>query len=180
MRLLFAALLMLTAQTVYSAEIIKEQTYKWVDEKGQVGYADDLGKVPKKYRDSAVATEKQEQAVEIVDKVEPEKPSRKGEVNKRDVPADDEKIKPKPMFEGKSGDTWKQDFARQKNEVKSLEEQAVGIRERLAEGDKLSRNDFLSLQVTQRDLDVRITKAKQKLNKLIEAADRAELPEEYR
>jgi len=177
MRLIITVLLLLAAPAVCSAEI-----YKWVDEKGQVGFADDLGKVPKKFRDSAVLTEKQEQAVEIVEKSEPEKGTRKGDEKKGDVQDQDDKgkVKPKPLFDGKSGDAWKQDFARQKSAIKSLEEQAVGIRERMADGGKISRGEYLTLQNTERDLDVRISKAKQKLESLNAAADKAELPAEFR
>jgi len=172
---LIMVLLLLAAPAICSAEI-----YKWVDEKGQVGYADDLGKVPKKYRDNAVVTEKEEQAVEIVEKSTPEKGTRKGDENKGDVADDKGKGKPKPLFDGKSGDAWKQDFARQKSMIKSLEEQAVGIKERMADGSKISRGEFLTLQSTERDLEVRITKARQKLESMNAAADKAELPAEFR
>jgi hypothetical protein len=169
-----ALLLLLAAPALCSAQI-----YKWVDDKGQVGFADDLGKVPKKYRDSAVVEEKQEQAVEIVEKVTPEKPAGKaGE--KKSASDDREKSKEKSLYGGKDGATWKQDFSRQKFEIKSLEDQAAGIKERMADGSKISRGEYLSLQNTQRDLDVRVAKAKKKLDALNAAADQADLPAEFR
>jgi hypothetical protein len=170
-----ALLLLVAAPTLCSAEI-----YKWVDDRGQVGYADDLGKVPKKYRNSAVTTDKQEQAVEIVEKATPGPAPRK-DLEKKSEPADSKsKDKEKPLFDGKDGDSWRKDFARQKQEIKTLEDHAVSIKERLADGSKLSRGEFLTLQNTQRDLDVRIAKARKKLDALTEAADRAELPAEFR
>lgn len=177
MRLFIVTLLLLATPAICSAQI-----YKWVDEKGQVGYSDDLGKVPKKYRDSAVVSEKQEQSVEIIEKSGNDKGARKGAEGKGDQTAGDDrgKEKAKPTFDGKSGDAWKQDLARQKHEVKSLEEQAVGIKERMADGSKVSRNEFLSLQNTLRDLDVRIGKAKKKLETMNEAADAAGVPAEFR
>jgi hypothetical protein len=175
MRYFIVTLLLLAAPAICSAEI-----YKWVDEKGQVGFADDLGKVPKKYRDDAVITEKQEQAVEIVEKSEPEKGARKGADTKVDAPDDKGKGKAKPLYGGKDGETWKQEFARQKSAIKSLEEQAVGIRERMADGSKISRGEYLTLQATQRDLEVRIAKAKQKLEAMNDDAGKAELPAEFR
>ena len=175
MRCFMFTLLLLATPAICSAEI-----YKWVDEKGQVGYADDLGKVPKKYRDGAVITEKQEQAVEIVEKSEPDKGARKGADTRIDAPEDKGKAKAKPLYGGKDGETWKQEFARQKGSIKSLEEQAVGIKERMADGSKISRGEYLTLQNTQRDLEVRIAKAKQKLAAMNDDADRAELPEEFR
>jgi hypothetical protein len=174
---LMMMLLLLVMPAIVSAE-----TYKWVDENGQVGFADDLGKVPKKYRDKAVASDKQEEAVEVVEKIESAKPLRKPVETKGAVSddKDKDKNKGKALYDGKSGDAWKQDLARQKNEVKVLEDQLVGLKERMAEGNKLSRGEYLTLQNTQRDLDVRIAKAKKKLDALVEAADRAEVPAEFR
>lgn len=176
MRFMIVSLLLLLP-VLCSAEI-----YKWVDDKGQTGYSDDLGKVPKKYRDQATVTEKQEQAVEVIEKSGGDKGAKKGPEGKVEQPVADDKgkEKPKPTFGGKSGDAWKQEFGRLKYEVKSLEEQAAGIKERMTDGSKVSRGEFLTLQSTARDLDVRIGKAKKKLETLTEAADQAEVPAEYR
>jgi len=64
--------------------------------------------------------------------------------------------------------------------VKSLEEQSEGIKERMADGSKVSRGEYLTLQNTQRDLEVRIEKARKKLDALNAAADKAEVPAEFR
>lgn len=174
MRRIVITLLLIAVPVICSAEI-----YKWVDEKGQTGFSDDLGKVPKKFRDKAVVTEQEQQAVEVIEKTEPDKGAKKG--GGVSAVADEQpKVKAKPAFGGKDGDAWKQDFARQKHEIKSLEDQAVGIKERMADGSKISRGEFLTLQNTARDLDVRIGKAKQKLDALNAAADRAEVPAEFR
>jgi hypothetical protein len=167
-------LFLLAVPALCAAEI-----YKWVDEKGQTGYSDDLGRVPKKYRDNAVVTEKQEQAVEIIEKIEPEKSPNKGADGKAGSDSKG-KDKEKPVFDGKSGDAWKQDFARQKHEVKSLEDQAAGITERMTDPGKISRGEYVTLQNTQRDLDVRIGKAKKKLDALNDAAEKAGVPAEFR
>jgi len=179
MRFTILALVLLAVPAVCSAEI-----YKWVDERGQTGYADDLGKVPKKYRDNAAVTEKQEAPVEIIDKGEVDKSPKKGGEAKDDASGDKskgkDKDKAKQLFEGKSGEEWKRDLARQKHEVQSLEEQLAGIKERMADAGKISRGEYLTLQSTQRDLEVRITKAQKKLDALNAAADKAEVPAEFR
>lgn len=175
MRHFMVTLLLLAVPVFCSAEI-----YKWVDEKGQTGFSDDLGKVPKKYRDNAVITEKVEQAVEIIEKSEPEKSPKKGAEGKGEPEGKAvDKDKP-PTFDGKPGATWKQDFARQKNEVRSLEDQAAGLKERMADANKMSRGEYVTLQNTQRDLDVRIEKAKRKLEALNDAAEKAGVPAEFR
>ena len=176
MRFFILTLLLLVFPVVCSAEI-----YKWVDEKGQTGFADDLGKVPKKYRDKATSTDKLEQPVEIIEKGEVDKsPKKGGEVKKEEVAGDKAKVKDKPLFEGKSGEDWKRDLARQKHEVKSLEEQLEGIKERMADAGKIGRGEYLTLQNTQRDLEVRIDKAKKKLEKMNDAAEAAGVPAEFR
>ncbi len=179
MRYFIVTLLLLAVPCVCSAEI-----YKWVDEKGQTGFSDDLGKVPMKYRDRADVTEKQEQGVEIIDKGEVDKSPKKGGDLKGEAPAgkgkEKEKEKEKPLFDGKSGEAWKQDFARQKYEVKSLEDQSGGLKERMADAAKITRGEYVTLQNTQRDLEVRIAKSKKKLDALNEAADKAEVPAEFR
>jgi hypothetical protein len=172
---LILILLLLTVPAICSAEI-----YKWVDDKGQIGFADDLGKVPAKYRDKALVTEKQEQAIEIIEKAEPEKTPRQGGEGAAEKGEDKSKNKAKALFGGKDGPAWKLEFAKQRYEIKALEDQAAGVRERMADGSKISRGDFLSLQATQRDLDIRINKAKQKLDALTTAADNAEVPAEFR
>jgi hypothetical protein len=179
MRFIILALVVLAIPAVCSAEI-----YKWVDEKGHTGYADDLGKVPKKYRDNAAATDKQEQPVEIIDKGEVDKSPKKGGEAKDDASGDKgkskDKDKAKQLFDGKSGEDWKRNLARLKYEVKSLEEQSAGIKERMADAGKISRGEYLTLQSTQRDLEVRIEKAQKKLDALNAAADKAEVPAEFR
>lgn len=174
MRFFMPALILLAIPVLCSAEI-----YRWIDEKGQTGFSDDLGKVPKKYRDSAVVTEKQEQAVEIIENSQPEKGAKKGTEGKGEQEKDS-KDKDKPTFDGKTGEAWKQDFARQKHEVKSLEDQSTGIKERLNDVSKMSRGEVIILQNTQRDLDVRIGKARKKLEALNDSAEKAGVPGEFR
>lgn len=180
MRLIILTLLLLTVPALCSAEI-----YKWVDEKGQTGYSDDLGKVPKKYRDSAFVTEKEEQAVEVLEGSGTPKTTRKGSEGKGDVKGEGEtkgkgKDKDKPTYDGKTGEAWKQDFARQKYEVKSLEDHAKSIKERLADPSKISRGEAVTLQNTLRDLDSRLGKARNKLDILNDAAETAGVPGEFR
>ncbi len=178
MRNFIVTVLLLAVPALCTAEI-----YKWVDEKGQTGFSDDLGKVPKKYRDNAAVTEKQDQAVEIIENSQPDKSVKKGADGKGSqtaVGAEKSKGKDAPLFDGKDGAAWKQDFARQKYELKSLEDQAAGIKERMADAGKLSRGEYLALQNTARDFDVRIGKARKKLEALTEAAENAGVPGEFR
>jgi len=66
MRHFLSILLLLAVPALCSAEV-----YKWVDQKGHIGYSDDLSKVPDKYRNNAIAVDNGEQAVEILENSEP-------------------------------------------------------------------------------------------------------------
>jgi len=178
MRRMSMLLALLALPAVSIAEI-----YQWVDESGQVGYADDLGNVPAKYRKKAKPLAGEEKAVEVIDKGEVSKEPRKGDEKIQvQAPTGEEKVKAKdkPLYDGKDGETWKRDLARQKHEVKSLEDQAAGIRDRMASPGKMSREEYLSLQYTARDLDARIAAARKKLQALTDAADMAEVPAAFR
>lgn len=175
----FLLILVLLAVPAFSfAEV-----YKWVDGKGHTGYSDDLGKVPEKYRNNALVVENGAQAVEIIENAEPVNEGKKEKEVKKDQEKDvkgQTKDKEKRTYDGKAGETWKQDFARQRHEIKSLDEQATGLKERMADGNKISRGEYLALQNTLRDLEVRIGKAKRKLDTLNETADKADVPQEFR
>jgi hypothetical protein len=161
------------------------EIYQWVDDRGEVGFSDDLGKVPAKYRKKATLLKGQESAVEVIDKTEAEKAPRKGGEGQAGQPVSGEekaktKVKDKPLYDGKDGEAWKRDFARQKSDIRALEEQSAATRSRLANPGKISRGEYLTLQNTQRDLEFRITAAQKKLETLNDAADRAEVPAEFR
>jgi len=178
MRRVALVLALLALPAISNAEF-----YQWVDEKGNIGYADDLGNVPAKYRKKATPLGGQEPAVEVIDKGELSKePSRETDAKKGRSTADEQKPKAKDvtLYAGKDAESWKRDFARQKFDIKSLEDQAAGIRERMANPGKMSRGEYLTLQNTARDLDVRISAAQRKLQLLNEAADAAEVPAELR
>lgn len=179
MRRMVTLLVLLALPAICCAEI-----YKWVDERGQVGYVDDLGKVPAKYRKSATMINGEEQAVEIIEKSTGEKKgsSKGGEALQGQAAngGDKAKVKAKPLYDGKDGESWKRDFARQKNEIKSLEDNAAGIRGRMANPGKMSRGEYLTLQSTLRDLEAKTSAAQKKLEDLTAAADSAEVPAEFR
>ena len=178
MRRMTICLVLLAFPAICSAEI-----FKWIDERGVIGYVDDLGKVPAKYRKSATIVGSQEPAVEIVEKKEGEKePAKGGDVRQGQAAAgeDKSKAKAKPLYDGKDGESWRRDFSRQKNDLRVLEDNAAGIKARMANPGKMTRGEYLTLQNTARDLENRISTAQKKLEDLTSAADRAEVPAEFR
>jgi len=178
MRHLLLMVVLIAVPTLCSAEV-----YKWVDGKRLTGYSDDLSNVPEKYRNNALVGENGEQKVEVDESSEPVNGAKKENEVKKELEIGvkgQKKGEEKRTYDGKPGEAWKQDFARQKYQVKSLEEQATGIQERMTDGSKMSRGEYLTLQNTLRDLNVRIGKAKGKLDALNETADKAEVPQEFR
>lgn len=180
MKRMVLVLALLALPAVCVAEI-----YQWVDDKGQIGFADDLGNVPAKYRKRATPLKGEEPAVEVIDKTEAEKAPRKGgDVRSGQAAAGEEKpkakAKEKPLFDGKDGETWRREFTRLKSELKSLEDQTADYKARVANPGKVSRGEYLSLQNTLRDLEFRSTATQKKLDALSDAADRAEVPAEFR
>ena len=60
------------------------------------------------------------------------------------------------------------------------EEYLAGIKERLSDTGKMSRNEYVSLQNTVKDLEVRLNSQKQKLHALTDAANKANVPADIR
>jgi hypothetical protein len=158
------------------------EIYKWIDDKGVINFSDELGKVPKLYRDKAVVEDAMQSPVEVSEKVVGSgAQTNEGAKEVRPKAAEDKtKAKQKPLFGNKAGEAWKQDFDQLKWDIKGLEEQMAGIKERMATPEKMSRGEYVTLQNTVKDLDFRINKARQKLDALSDAANRVELPAEFR
>ncbi len=151
-------------------------TYKWVDEKGTISYADELGKVPKKYRDKAKIIDEQASPVEIVESEG--KPSGKEKAGSKEEglqPLKGEKAA-KPAFGGKDEETWRKEFAQLKGDIRTYEENLAATKARLTDTGTMSRNEYVSLQHTVKDLESRLNGLRQKLNALTEAADKANVP----
>lgn len=175
--------LILLASLLAMPVVCLAEVYKWVDEKGAIGFADDLGNVPKKYRGKALPADQFEAPSQVVDEVAVDKPLQKKDSAPKAqtaVPADKGKEIAEPLFDGRSGTAWKKDFERQKYEITNLEAQAAGMKDRMANPGKVSRGEYLMLQNSVRDFDSRISVARKKLEALQEAADRVDLPADFR
>jgi len=156
--------------------------YKWVDQKGTVFFADDLGKVPAAYRKKAkVVNGEGEQAVEVTETPEQtgKKPAKVGTAPEEGKAAG-KSDKKKATYGDKDEATWRKEFARLKDELRATEEYLADVRKRKESTANLSRRDYLSLQQSEKDAVSRVESLKQKLQTLTESADKAGVPKDLR
>jgi hypothetical protein len=160
---------------------VQAAIYKWVDQRGTVHFAEDLGKVPPAFRKKVqVINGEGEQAVEVTESSTPEgkkphkdaAPKEDGQTTKTD--------KQKVSYGGKDEDSWRSEFGRLKDELRTNEEYLAETRKRKDDTANLSRRDYLSLQQTEKDVVNRIDSIKLKLQSLTEKADKAGVPKGLR
>ncbi|TWJ17068.1 DUF4124 domain-containing protein [Geobacter argillaceus] len=160
---------------------VQAAIYKWVDQRGTVYFTEDLGKVPPAFRKKAqVINGEGEPAVEVIESAAPEgKKPRKDAAPKEDGQTT-KTDKKKPSYGGKDEDSWRNEFGRLKDELRTNEEYLAETRKRKEDTANLSRRDYLSLQQTEKDVVSRIDSIKRKLQSLTEKADKAGVPKELR
>lgn len=145
-------------------------TYQWTDERGTVNFAEDLGKVPKKYRKKARLLDDAGGGVPQVTETTTELPKAKG----------DDEPKAKKSFGGKDESAWRREFAGANYNIRQSESEIAALKGRLSDTSKMSRVEYLSIQNSIKNMESRLQQQKQALDSLREAADRAGVPAESR
>ena len=161
------------------------ETYTWKDDQGTVNFADDLGKVPKKYRKKAKIVGEEEPAPAEVQE-EKEKPAVQKQTggglgdapqgNNGGTPA--AKVNKKAVYGGKDASAWKSEFSGVNAELKANERQLVEFRNRLKDTSGMSRSQYLSIQNTIKSLEYTILGLRKKQDDLKQEADKAGVPAE--
>lgn len=146
-------------------------TYEWTDEQGTVHFAEDLGKVPKKFRKKARMIGDESGAPQTT--VLPEN----GTAKKSKV---QESEKGPTLYGGKDADAWRREFARARWEVQSCQSSISQLQGRLSDPSKMSRGEYLSIQNSIKNEEARLQGLQRKLDQLEESADRAGLPKDMR
>ncbi|HYS44004.1 MAG TPA: DUF4124 domain-containing protein [Geobacteraceae bacterium] len=177
--------LVVIAMAFFAATAFAE-TYVWEDDHGTVNFADDLGKVPKKYRKKArIVGEEQPAAAEVPEEgkeqpaVQKQTEGGRGEAprgNKEVAPA--AKVNKNAVYGGKDASAWKSEFAGVKTELKANENQLVENRNRLKDTSGMSRSEYLSIQYTVKSLENAVLGLRKKLEDLKQEADKAGVPAE--
>ncbi|WP_298268277.1 DUF4124 domain-containing protein [Geobacter sp.] len=175
-RYLFTALLLLLAVPAFA------DIYKWVDERGTVNFAEDLGKVPRKYRKKVtVIREGTPTSPEVTETVIDQ-----GGKERATGGADGEKpqaVKPekkKAVYGGKDEDAWKTEFAKLRSQIKANEGEVAERKAKIANPVNMSRGEYLGLQLDVKRLEEKLTDLRGKLDALTESARKAGVPPELR
>jgi len=147
------------------------ETYQWTDERGTVNFAEDLGKVPKKYRKKAklLGSEDAEPAAPAA-VTAPESVRPKGE----------EVQKGKKVYGGKDEVAWRRDFLQAASNLDNAETELAGLKARLQDTSRMSRSEYLAIQNSIRHGESRVGDLQRKLDQLHETADRLGVPPEFR
>ncbi len=175
MKRLLVVLLVLSALPAYAV------TYKWVDRKGTISFTEDLGNVPPEYRKKVIILDADlPTGPEITEIDESEgKPKAKGTESGKEQGAAGEAKKP-AMYGGKDEKAWQKDFGKLKANLAAAEEQAGQLNGRLADTSKMSRSEYLAIQNTLKNTELRVQDLKAKLGELNDAANKAGVPSSAR
>ncbi|MBT0654352.1 DUF4124 domain-containing protein [Geomobilimonas luticola] len=170
MKRLLAMLVIISAVPAHAV------TYKWVDKKGTVSFTEDLGKVPPEYRKKVVILDADVPTGPEITEIDESKgkPDATGAESAKDrTTAGDKKA---ILFGGKDENVWRKDFGRLKSDLRAAEDQAEQLRGRLADTSKMSRTEYLSIQASLKNVELRVQELKTKLSALEETANKAGVP----
>ncbi len=139
----------------FLATSVQADTYKWMDDQGTVNFAEDPGTIPQKYRKKAKNVDEEEAVDAVLEKGSGEKVSKTSETKGTSVEQQEKKKeqKKKAVYGNKDESAWKSEFARLRNELKSLDEQLGSKRTLFSDPSKLSRTQYKSLQYEIKNLE---------------------------
>lgn len=159
-------------------------TYQWLDDGGTVNFAENLGSVPKKHRKNVkvlgVDDSSAPQVMEVEDGAKEKPRGEAGRAALKDEPAlkDDRK---KPItYGGKDAAAWKTEYKKLNGDVKAAEEQLDHLKARLSDSSKMSRTEYLTIQHSIKNTEVRLTSLRSKLDAFNASAAKAEVPPDYK
>lgn len=177
-------LVLLLTMVLFSVPAFAE-TYVWEDDQGTVNFAEDLGKVPKKYRNKVrvVGEEEPPPAEAKEGKEQPAAQQKTGssggeavQQSKESAPA--AKQDKKTVYGGKDADAWKAEFAALNADLKAAEKQLVENRNRLKDTSSMSRSQYLGIQQIIKSIEHSVLERRKKLDDLKKEAGAAGVPAE--
>jgi hypothetical protein len=145
--------------------------YEWTDDHGTVNFAEDLGKVPKKYRKKAKL---------IADETGAAQTSVIGEEKPGEKPKAAEEIQKKKAYAGKDESAWRREFGMAKKELQVGETNLAELQARLRDTSTMSRTEYLQIQNTIKQQEIHVQGLRRKVEQLEESADRAGVPADVR
>lgn len=151
------------------------ETYQWTDESGTMNFAEDLGKVPKKYRKKArLVGDEGGGAPKVTEESVAAEPAKGGK------PKADQEEPGSKLFGGKDGNAWRKEFLAARYNMQQSESELADLKGRLGDTSKMSRSEYLSIQAGIKHLETRLQQQQKKMEQLKESADKAKVPAELR
>jgi hypothetical protein len=174
---------LITAILVLFALPVLAVTYEWEDSQGTINFTEDPGSIPKQYRKKAKILGAEEEVASPETGAVRDEPksgsNAKGKVDAPEQTAGGNKEK-KKMYGGKSPETWSRDFAQINGSIQAEEDQLSELKGRIKDTSKMSRGEYLSIQMGINGSESRLQRLRGKLAALTEEADRADLPADLR
>lgn len=153
------------------------ETYEWTDERGTVNFAEDLGKVPKKYRKKAkrLGSEEPPPAESSAPAAAPETAKPKGGEEKGAISNEKNKT-----YGGKDEVAWRREFQQANSRLQSAQTELDTYKSRLADTSRMSRSEYLIIQNSVKHSEARVRELQKKLDQLNANADRNDVPADFR
>lgn len=146
------------------------ETYQWTDEQGTLNFAEDLGRVPKKFRKKARRLGAEESGV-------PQVTETTEQLQGKSKSVEDPKAK---LYGGKNESAWRRDFVVANLDLQQSEAELADLRRRLIDTSKMSRSEYLNIQASIKHSESRLEQRKKRLDLLTESAGRLGVPMEWR
>jgi len=174
---------LITAILVLFALPVLAVTYEWEDSQGTINFTEDPGSIPKQYRKKAKVLGAEEEVASpepaaVTDEPKPGADAKgKGETSEQKAGGNKEQ---KKTYGGKSAETWRKDFAQINGNIKAEDDQVGELKDRIKDTSKMSRGEYLSIQMGINASESRLQRLRGKLDALTEEAKRSDVPAEFR
>jgi hypothetical protein len=160
---------------------IMAETYTWTDKSGTVNFSDDYSSVPKAYRKNVRKLGDLDAPPAPADAVKNrEWPSAQPATSRTDPPGAPGAKSGNGLYGGKKAEAWQQEFRAREADYKQLDNQLTQLEELIKKPAGISMERLQGLPQEFRDTQKRYNEAIKAYNDLNEAANKAELPIEYR
>jgi len=150
-------------------------TYTWTDKSGVINFSDNYSSIPKAYRKKArrLGDMSAEPAQPVAAKNSAPSPGLSKTGDKAQAPAND-------LYAGKQGKEWQKELRERAANYKQLENELLELEKLLKEPGGLAIERVQRLPAEFRDTQSRYNAAIKAYNDLNDAANKAELPAEFR
>lgn len=149
------------------------ETYTWTDRSGTVNFSDDYSSIPKQYRKKVRKLGDMGGAPASADTGKPSAPAAAAPDTAGANPAGG-------SYGGKKAEAWQQEFKTRAADYKQLESELMQLEGLVKNPVGLSRERMQGLPQEFRDAQKRYNEALKAYNDLNDAANKAQLPAEYR